>query len=155
EAEVARFLRDPGASRVGGAAGEVDAAAAELDEEEDVVAAQSDRVNGEEVARQHARRLLAQELAPAWSVASRCRLQSWCQREPPDGAGRDVHAQLEQFAGDSRGAPARVLARHAQDEITDATLNRWPSGSSLWLRPPAARQLPVPAQQRLRRHDQA
>src|SRR5262249_59397143 len=56
---------------------------------------------------------------------------------------------------DSRVAPAPVLARHAQDELTDATLNRWPSGSALWLRPPAAHQLPVPAQQRLRRHDQA
>jgi hypothetical protein len=66
-----------------------------------------------------------------------------------------VHAQLEQLAGDPRVTPARVLARQAQHERTDATLNRWPSGSSLWLRPSAAHQLPVPAQQRLRRHDQA
>jgi hypothetical protein len=37
--EVARLLGDAGAGRVGGAAGEVDAAASEFDEEEHVVAA--------------------------------------------------------------------------------------------------------------------
>src|SRR6266545_2523050 len=40
EAEVARLLGDPAAGRFGGAAGEVDAAACELDEEENVVAAE-------------------------------------------------------------------------------------------------------------------
>jgi hypothetical protein len=63
EGEVARLLGDPDAGRIGRAAGEVDAAASELDEEEHVVAAQRDRLDGEEVARQHACRLLAQELA--------------------------------------------------------------------------------------------
>jgi hypothetical protein len=43
EAEVARLLGDPGAGRVGGAASEVDAAAAKFDEEEDVEATQRDR----------------------------------------------------------------------------------------------------------------
>src|SRR5262249_32783566 len=78
EAEVARLLGDPGAGRVGGAAGEVDAASAEFDEEEDVVAAQRDRLDGEEIAREHARRLLAQELAPAWAAAPRRGRQASC-----------------------------------------------------------------------------
>jgi hypothetical protein len=59
EAEVARLLRDPSAGRVAGAAREVNAAAPELDEEQDVEAAERDRLDGEEVAGEHARRLLA------------------------------------------------------------------------------------------------
>jgi hypothetical protein len=45
EAEVARLLGDPGIDRVGGAASQVDAAAAKFDEEEDVEATQRDRLN--------------------------------------------------------------------------------------------------------------
>jgi len=47
EAEVARLLGDPGTGRVGGAASQVDAAAATFDEEEDVEATQRDRLDGE------------------------------------------------------------------------------------------------------------
>jgi hypothetical protein len=120
----------------------------------ELVAPQRDRLDGEEVARQHARRLLAEELAPAWSVAPRCWRRACRQQEPSDGARRDMHAELEQFAGDPRVSPARVLPRQTQDELTDATLNRWPSRRWPWLPPSAAHQLPVPAKQRLRRHDQ-
>jgi hypothetical protein len=105
------------------------------------------------VARQHARRLLAQELAPAWPAAPRCRRQPRCQKQPPDRARRDPHTELQQLARDPRIAPARVLARQPQDELTNATLNRWPSWRTLRLCPAATHQLPVPAEQRLRRHD--
>jgi hypothetical protein len=47
--EVACLLDDPGAGRVVGAAGEVDAAAADLDEEKDIELGQPDGVNDEEV----------------------------------------------------------------------------------------------------------
>ncbi len=50
EAEVARLLGDPGATGILRAAGEPDAAALMRDEEEDVVAAQKYRLDGEEVA---------------------------------------------------------------------------------------------------------
>src|SRR5207253_1579204 len=65
KAEVARLLCDPGAARVGGAAREVDAAAAELDEEENVKAAERGRLDREEVAGEHARGFLAEEVLPA------------------------------------------------------------------------------------------
>src|SRR5262249_53130501 len=65
EAEVARLLGDLRAGRVGRAASEVDAATFELDEEEHVEAAQADRLDGEEIAGEHAGGLLAEELAPA------------------------------------------------------------------------------------------
>src|SRR5262249_30271788 len=78
EAEVASLLRDPGASRGGCAAEEGDAAAAKLDKEKDVVAAKCDRLDSEEIAGEHARRQLAQELAPAWSAATRRGRQASC-----------------------------------------------------------------------------
>jgi hypothetical protein len=49
EAEVARLLGDPGAGGVGRAASQVDTAAFELNEEQDVDATQRDRLDGEEV----------------------------------------------------------------------------------------------------------
>src|SRR6266536_192183 len=65
EAEVARLLDDPGSGRVCRATGEVDAPAFEFDEEEHVEAAQGDRLDGEEVAGEHARGLPAKEPRPA------------------------------------------------------------------------------------------
>ena len=65
EAEVARLLRDPAPIRVRAGAGEVDAAALKLDEEEHVVATQEGSLDREEVAGQDASSLLAQELAPS------------------------------------------------------------------------------------------
>src|SRR5512133_3045643 len=65
EAEVPRLLGDPVAGRVGRAARQVDASAVELDEEQDVEATERDRVDDEEVAGDHARGLLAEEVAPA------------------------------------------------------------------------------------------
>ncbi len=61
EAEVARMLHDPGSGRVRRATGEVDAPAAELDEEEDVESTRRDCLDGEKVAGEHARGLLAKE----------------------------------------------------------------------------------------------
>src|SRR6266516_2445587 len=67
EAEIPRLLGDPAAGRVGRAAGQVDVAAFELDEEQDVEATERDRLDGEEVAGDHARGLPMEELAPARS----------------------------------------------------------------------------------------
>jgi len=55
--ELARLLGDPWSGRVGGAAGEVDAPATQLDEEEHVQPLQRDRLDGEEVDCEHALRL--------------------------------------------------------------------------------------------------
>src|SRR5206468_8113956 len=62
--ELARLLGDPGAAWMLGAARYVHPAAPKLDEEEDVEPSREDAVNGEEVAREHARRLAADELTP-------------------------------------------------------------------------------------------
>jgi hypothetical protein len=49
----------------------MDAPAFQLNEEEHVEAAQRERLDGEEIAGEHARRLLAQELPPARARAPR------------------------------------------------------------------------------------
>src|SRR5262249_38053411 len=56
--ELAGLLGDPGAGRAGGAAGQMDAAAPQLDEEENVEPLQRDRLDGEEIDREHALGLL-------------------------------------------------------------------------------------------------
>ena len=65
EAEVACLLGHPGAGRVGRATGKPHAPACVRDEEQHVVAAEEHALDGEEVAGDDARRLGAQELAPA------------------------------------------------------------------------------------------
>ena len=102
-----------------GAAGEVDAAAVELDEEEDVVAAEAERLDGEEVAGEDARCLLADELAPARSDPPRRRLESRGEQDPPDAAGRDAVTELEQFSSDPLIAPAWVLACQPKNKLPD------------------------------------
>ena len=57
--ELARLLGDPWSGGVGGAAGEMDAPATQLDEEEHVQPLQRDRLDGEKVDCEHALRLCA------------------------------------------------------------------------------------------------
>ena len=62
--DVARLLRDPRRVRVGGAAGHVDTATPELDEEQDVQALKPNGVDRKEIDGQDAVRLRAQEFLP-------------------------------------------------------------------------------------------
>src|SRR6266540_2658135 len=66
------------------AAGKPDTTARMRDEEEHVEAAQQDRLNREEVTRDDAARLRAQELAPTRAAATRRRLQTRAREKPPD-----------------------------------------------------------------------
>jgi hypothetical protein len=125
EAEVARLLGDSAAGRVRRAAGEVDAAAPKLDEEEHVVAAERERLDGEEVTRERARRLLAEELPPARPCAPRRGLEPRVQEQPSDRARRDTEAQFSAVRRRSAGNPsADSPVRSAENEFTHATLNR-------------------------------
>lgn len=86
EAEVARLLEDPGSGRVRRATGEVDAPAAEFDEEKHVEATERDCLDGEEVAREHARGLLTKERRPTHLCAPRRRLDPSTREQTPDRA---------------------------------------------------------------------
>jgi hypothetical protein len=145
EAEVARLLGHPGAGRVGRAARQMDAATFELDEEQDVQAAERDRLDGEEIAREHARRLLAEELAPARACTHEGRLETRSEQDAPHRAWRRAQAEPELLAGDPRVAPTRVLACEPQHELTHAIVNRRTSRARLRPRDvgtPAARTRP-------------
>src|SRR5439155_18051929 len=77
------------------------------------------------------------------------------QEYPSHSTRRNAHAQFQKLARDPRVAPARVLARQAQNELTYTALDGWTAWSPPWLRPLPPHELSVPAQQRLWRHDQA
>src|SRR5262245_2427619 len=84
EAEVAGLLGDPAAGRVRGAACELDAPAAYLEKEQHAEAAERDRLDGEEIARQRGGRLLAQERPPAQLGTPRRRLTTSAREHSPN-----------------------------------------------------------------------
>jgi hypothetical protein len=84
EAEVARLLKHSGACRVRCATGEVDAPAANLDEEEHIEATQRDRLDGEKVAGEQARSLAAQRRRPVH------RATLWRGLEPVEASRRRI-----------------------------------------------------------------
>ena len=67
--------------------------------------------------------------------------------------GRDAQAELEELAGDPRVAPAWVLARDAQNELSHPTIDGRTARGPPRLRPPTTHELPMPAQKRLWCHD--
>jgi hypothetical protein len=86
--------------------------------------------------------------------APRRRLESGCEQQPPHGAGRHAHAELQQLTRNPWVTPAWILARETQNELSHPILDcrtaRWP----VWLRPLPTHEFSMPAQKRLRRDDQ-
>src|SRR5262249_60120642 len=99
--EVARLLGHPAAVRIGGDPGEVHAASRQLHEEQDVEALQEERVDGEEVTLEDARRLRPQELTPALLEAPRRRLDPRLPQDRPDRARRQFDPEPDQLALDA------------------------------------------------------
>jgi hypothetical protein len=95
--QVACLLGHPAAVRFGRDPGNVDAARGQLDEEQDVEAFQEERVDGEEVALQDARRLLTKEPAPACLEPLRRRLDPGLPQDRPDGARGQLDPQSDQL----------------------------------------------------------
>jgi hypothetical protein len=129
----------------------VDAAAADLQKEEDVKALQQDRLHREEVDRQDLLGVLADELAPGALAAAWGRQESVLAQDVAYGAVRAAAAHLQEFALDASVPPPRVLAGKMHDQLL--ALGALP-GSTAWWSPSVQRplpmdQLPVPAQQRL------
>jgi hypothetical protein len=120
EAEVAGLLGDPAAGRIRGAACEVDAPAADLEKEEHVEAAERDRFDREEITREHAGPLLAQERPPVQLGTPRRGLEASSREHSPNCARRNREAELQQLAGDPLIAPPRVLARKPQTPVLAA-----------------------------------
>ncbi len=117
------LLDHPGAGGRGGAAGEVDTAAADLHQEEDVKALEPDRLHGEEIDRQHLVGVLADELTPGALAAARRRQEPVASEHVAHGAVRAAAAQLQELALD---APVP----HLGFSLARRTINSW--RSALW-----------------------
>jgi hypothetical protein len=154
EAEVARLLGHPVAGRVGRAARQVDATAAELDEEQHIEATKRDRLDGEEVAGEHAGALLAEEVPPARPRTPRRRLKTGREQHASNRARRGAQAELQRFARDSGVAPARILAREAQHQLSHLKVDGRAAWTSPRLCPLPTHEFPMPPQKCLWRHDQ-
>src|SRR6266511_2156080 len=115
--QVARLLHHPGAVGVARAGHVLDPAAAGADEDEHVQPAQQDGVNGEEVAGERRRGVLAQERAPVRLATLGCRWNTGCPEHVAHQCGGDVDPELAQLADDPEVAPAVVLARQSQDQL--------------------------------------
>src|SRR3954469_8624578 len=83
----------------------------------------------EEVDREHAGGLRAQELSPAGvGVSHRRWWDPVALQDPPDRRGADAVAELEQLALEPRVAPAWVLPCHPHHQGGEGVVDRWPSG---------------------------
>ena len=145
--QVAGLLGDPGAGGVGGDPGDVHAAAAVLDHDEDVEAAQEDGVDVGEVDREDRVGLRGQELSPGRAGPSRGGVDAGGLEDRPDGGGGDRVAEADQLALDASVAPGGILPGHPQHQGPDGLRD----GRSAWLSarvgPAAGDELGVPAQQ--------
>src|SRR6266536_1560485 len=150
--ELAGLLGDPGAVWVGGAAGEVYAPAAELDEEEHVEPLQPDGFDGEEVDRDHALGLRSQELAPTEARALAGRSEASLAKQVAHRRRRYRDAEPAELTGDPLVAPAPVLPGEPKNQVPDLAADRRaadPTGI-----PPALRDQPtVPSKERRRSDD--
>jgi hypothetical protein len=114
----------------------------------------SHRIDGEEVAGHDPGGLLAQELPPGGGRGPRCRIHPVTLQRRADHRRRDPHAQAQQLALNALVAPARVLPGQTDDQLLHLLVQRWPA-DPVWVGPRAGNQAPMPAQQRLWRHEEA
>jgi hypothetical protein len=137
-------------SGVRGAACEVHAPAAEFEEEEHVEASEPERLDGEEVAGDNRTGVGTQEVAPAELGASARRRDAGSPEDLGDCCRRDSLTYTCEFTDDPLVAPARVLTRESQHELTDLLRDCGASRSRSRVRPPSPYKLAVPTQQRVR-----
>src|SRR6266511_3820752 len=106
--------------------------------------------HGARTAAEHAPRLRAQELRPGGADPSRRRPEPRASQHGRDRGGRDADPQLQQFALDTRVAPARVLPRQPLDQVARLGRKRRTAGPAMAASPTSLMQCPVPAAERLR-----
>src|SRR6266511_3444393 len=132
----------------------LDPAALERHEEQHIDPCQRDCLDGQEVACEHRRCLLAQEPPPAQTVSHWGGRQPVPDQDRPHRAWRDRNAKAEQLTDDPLVPPARVLPREPDDELLDFVAYRRASDPTARIRPAARDQPLVPTQQRPRTHQE-
>jgi hypothetical protein len=108
-----------------------------------------------QVARHDPRGLLAQEHPPRRARPSRRGIKPVAAQRHADGGGRDLHAQRQQLTLDPLVAPARILLREADDQRLQLLIELRPPRPATRIGPRSGDQAAVPAEQRLRRDQEA
>ena len=133
-----------------GDAEDVDDSTLELDHEQHIELAETDRVHDEEVSSQDALGLSGDELFPCRSTA-----RSWSEpvasKDPADRACRDADPEPAKLTLNADTTPAAVLPTESDDELDDLISERGTPRASLGSPtfPLASRELPLPAKQGL------
>jgi hypothetical protein len=99
--------------------------------------------------------LLAQERPPGAVGSPWCRVEPMAAKRGTDRGRRDASPEVLQFALDALVAPGGVLSGQADDQLLGLLVQRWPARPAVRVGPGAGDQPPVPAQQRLRLHEEA
>jgi len=94
----------------------------------------------------------SQEVAPRLRVAPRRRWQSSFDEDVADRARRDGDTELAQLANDPLIAPARVLAREPDAQLSHLTTDWRPARTAVRIGPASSHQPAMPVQERLRPH---
>ena len=130
--QVAGLLCGPRPVGMPGHAQDVQEAVTDLEREQDVEPPQRHRaVDVEEVNREHAGALRAQELPPRRvGPPRRRRWYPVALQDPADRRGADAMAELEQLALDPLVSPVRVLRRHPYDQRRDDWVDGWAPGAA-------------------------
>src|ERR671919_3128712 len=153
--QVARLLGDPASVRTRGTGDVLDSSRRQRDEEEDVEPLQELCLDGEEVAGERARRLLAQECSPRWACSLGRRRQTGADQHLAYRGRRDGDAETLELADDAAVPPVGVLARESKDQGAQRRLERRPPAALVRICPASCDKLAMPAQQRLRLHRKA
>jgi len=153
EEQVPSCLGGPRSGRVGGDTGEEHLPRGDVDEKQDVVAAERGGVDGEEVAGHGG--LGVEELRPGDLGSLRRRIDATGFEDSPDGGGGDMVAEAGQFAVDASVAPGRVLGGEAENESADLDRRRWASRSSRGMCPVTGDAASMPSEQGVGRDDPA
>src|ERR1017187_9022177 len=153
--EAAGNLGDKEPGRMIGDPEDVHHSALELDHEQHIELAETDRVHDEEVGGQDAARLGGEELFPGRSTA-RNGSETVAAKDPADRALRDVDLEPAKLTLNADTSPAAVLPAESDDELDDL-ITKWRTsrtslGSPTF--PLASRELPVPAEQGLGRDEE-
>jgi len=95
----------------------VDVGAGDLDHQQHVQALEQHRVDGEEVARQHALSLGGHKLPPGQIRAARRRIDARLLEHEPHSAGSHAAPKPQEFTMDAAIPPGRVVCRHPHDQV--------------------------------------
>ena len=124
-------------------------------QEQQVQPPRPDGVDGKAVAGHDPGGLLAQERPPGRGHSPWRWIQSMTAEGGADRGCRDPHPEAQQFSLDALVAPTGILLGEADDELLDVLVERGSPRATIRVGPSARDEAAVPAQQRLRLHQEA